>query len=103
VDVDIGHLVSAGVHEPLEEQVVAHRVDVAEAQEVADHGSDARASCADGDGVFAGEVAEIPDDEEVGTEIFEGDDLELVVEAVADGWGDVVSSVAPEEAFFAEL
>ena len=43
VDVDIGHLVSRRVHEPLEQQVVPHRVHVAQAQAVADERADAAA------------------------------------------------------------
>ena len=71
VDVDIGHLVAARVHEPLEEQAVLDRVDVAQPQQVAHHRADAGASGADGDAVVAGVVAEVPDDQEVGAEPLE--------------------------------
>ena len=41
VDVDIRHLIAAWVHEPLEEQVVFNRVDIAQAEQVTDHRPDA--------------------------------------------------------------
>ena len=75
VDVDIGHLVAARVHEPLEQQPVLDRIDVAQPQQVAHHRADARASGADGDAVVAGVVAEVPDDQEVRAELLRCDDL----------------------------
>src|SRR5206468_6587436 len=103
VDVDIGHLVAARVHETLEEQAVADGIDVTKAQEVADHSADAGAAGADGDVVFAGEVAEVPDDEEVGAEVFGCDDGELFVDALADVLGDVARAVTPRQTLLAEL
>src|SRR5207244_2529965 len=84
VDIDIGHLITAGVHEPFEQQVVLDRIDVAEAEQVTDHRADAGTAGADGNAVVAGVIAEVPDDQEVRAEVFLDDDGELVVQALAD-------------------
>ncbi len=85
VDVDVGHRLAAGVQEALEEQVVAQRVEVGDAQRVGhDRAGRRAASRADGDAVGLGEAHEIPDDQEVVGEPHLADRLELELEAVAD-------------------
>jgi hypothetical protein len=62
VDIDIGRLISLGVHKTLEEQVVFERVNIAQAETVADERPDRATPCSDGDIVFVGVIAEVPDD-----------------------------------------
>ena len=85
VHVDVGHLLAAGVEEPLEQQVVADRVDVDDAQAV----SDARARRApppgpDPDAALLGVPHEVPHDEEVGGEAHVLDDPELELDPLRD-------------------
>ena len=78
VDVDIGHRHALGVQEALEEQVVAQRIDVGDAQRVGDdRAGGAAASRADGDAVVLRPLDEVPDDEEVGVVAHAVDDREL--------------------------
>ena len=97
VDVDIGHGGAVGVHEAFEEEIVFEGIDVAEGEDVADEGADAGTSGPDGDAILFGEVAEVPDDEEVAGEAFGADDLEFVVEALHEFFvlvfGDVVAEL----------
>ena len=83
VHVDVGHLLAARVQEPLEQQVVADRVDVDDAQAV----RDARAGRAapprtDPDAALARVAHEVPDDEEVRREPHRLDDAELELDAL---------------------
>ena len=85
VHVDVGHLLAARVEEALEEQPVADRVEVDDAQAVGD--AAARRRPRPGPTrmlALAGVADEVPDDEEVGREPHVGDDAELVVEPLAD-------------------
>ena len=66
VDVDVGERLSARVQEPLEEQRVAHRVEVGDPQAEGDERSGRRpAPRPDRDAVLAGEADEVPHDQEV--------------------------------------
>ena len=66
VDVDVGHALAARVQEALEQQRVAHRVEVGDAQAVGDQRARRRAAAGpDADAVLAGEADEVPDDQEV--------------------------------------
>ena len=103
VHVDVGHALAPRVEEALEEQVVLERVDVGDAQGVADDGARGRAAPgADGDAVVLGELDEVPDDEEVGVEAHLADDAELEVEALAR-LGGRLGAVAAHDALLAEL
>ena len=82
VHVDVGHGATPRVQEPLEDQAVAQRVDVHDAQAVRDaapgRGAAARA---DADAGLARVTDEVPDDEEVVREAHVGDDAELLFES----------------------
>ena len=66
IDVDIGHGDALGVEEALEEQVVLERIDVGDAQRVADEAARSGAATGtDGNFLRAGVMNEIPDDQEV--------------------------------------
>ena len=60
VDVDIGRFVAVRIEEPLEQQVVLERADVAQIQDVADERPDAAAAGRRRDAVLAGEADEVP-------------------------------------------
>ena len=84
VDVDVGHRLAARVQEALEQQVVADRVDVGDAQRVGHERAGGRAAArADADAVGLGEADEVPDDQEVVGEAHLADRLELELEPVA--------------------
>ena len=65
VDVDVGRLGAVRVEEPLEEQVVLERADVAEMEQIADQGAAGRAAGRGRDALLAGVADEVPDDQEV--------------------------------------
>ena len=91
VDIDIGIFRAVGVGEPFEEQAVMHGAGVGEAEAITRHGADAGATGVGGDAAAAGFVDEVPDDEEVGGDVFVGEDAQLAVEAGAVVAGDVVA------------
>ena len=87
VDVDVRHALAAGVQEALEQQRVAHRVEVGDAQAVGDQRARRRAAAgANADAVLAGEPDEVPDDQEVVREAHLLDRLQLELEAVPQLW-----------------
>ena len=71
---------AALVEEPLEQQVVLQRADVAELQRVAHQRADARAAGRAGNVCSRGEADEVPDDEEVVGEAELVDHVQLAVE-----------------------
>ncbi|MEM1164959.1 MAG: hypothetical protein AAGI30_01565 [Planctomycetota bacterium] len=81
VDIDIGVLGTIGVSEPLEEQAVPHRAGVGEAEQVPDHGADARTTGERGDAVLTGPVHEVPHNQEVGRDRLIRKDAQLAIEA----------------------
>jgi hypothetical protein len=83
VDVDVRHRHALGVEEPLEQEVVAQRVDVRDLQAVG-HEAAGRAAAPrpDRDAVLLGEANEVPDDQEVGVEAHVVDDPELHLHAL---------------------
>ena len=82
----------ARVEEPLEEQVVADRVDVDDVQAVRDaRPGRAAPPRADPDGALAGVAEQVPDDQEVRREAHRLDDAELVLEALHDVGRDRVA------------
>ena len=83
VHVDVRHLLSAGVQEALEEQVVLDRVEVHDPKAVG-HAAPGRRSTtgSDADVLLLGVADQVPHDEEVGREAHVGDDAQLVVEAL---------------------
>ena len=103
VDVDVGVFAAVRVGEALEEQAVAHRARVGEAEHVAHHGADARATRGGGDAVLARPVDEVPHDEEVGADGLVGKHLQLALGARAHGGRDAVDAVAPDEAGFGKI
>ena len=80
VDVDVGRLGPVRVEEPLEQQVVLERADVAQVEQVADQRPAGRAPGRAGDARLAGEADEVPDDQEVRGEPHPVDDAQLVLE-----------------------
>ena len=74
VDVDVGRLGAIGVEEPLEEQVVLERADVAELEQVADERAAGRSAGRGGNAPLARVADEVPDDQEVGGEPHPVDD-----------------------------
>ena len=83
VHVDVGHLLATGIEEPLEQEVVADRIEVDDLQAVR-HAATGRAPPAwtDADALLPRVPDEIPDDEEVRREAHVRDDAELVLEAL---------------------
>ena len=102
IDVDVGRTDPLGVEKALENEAVAHRVEVGDAEHVGHHAPGGRsASRTDGNAALLGEVDEVPDDEKVAgeTELFE--DAELVVQTLAQSRRPV--AVAALETFLAKL
>ena len=101
VDVDVGHRLAPGVQEALEEQVVAQRVEIGDAQRVGHDRPRRRAAARPHrDAVGLGEAHEVPDDQEVVREAHLADRLELELEPVAHALLD--RAVALEHALLAE-
>ncbi len=88
VHVDVGHRHTARVEEALEQQVVAHRVEVGDPQRVGDRTPRGRAATgADADAAVLGVLDQVPRDQEVRREPHVADDLELVGEPLGHvGW-----------------
>src|SRR5210317_856247 len=84
VEVDVRPGLAALAEEALEQELVADRVAGGDAERVADGGVGGGAAALDEDALLAGEVHDVPDDEEVAAEAELGDDAQLVVELVAD-------------------
>ena len=86
VDVDVRHRLALGVQEPLEQQVHVERVDVGDAQDVADDRAGRRSTTGtDGDPVVLGVLDEVPDDQEVRLEAHVLDHGELGLEPFERG------------------
>ncbi len=103
VHVDVGHALAPRVEEALEQQVVLERVDVGDAERVADDGPGGGTSAGShGDAVVLGELHVVPDDEEVGVEPHLADDAELEVEALDDLLARL-GAVAPRDALLAQV
>ena len=82
VDVEVRHRHTFGVEEAFEQQVVADRVEVGDAERVGDKRTRARAaSRPDRYCVLLGPVDEVRDDQEVAGEIHRDDDAEFLVES----------------------
>ena len=97
VDVDVGHRDPLGVEEALEDQAVAQRVEVGDAEGVGHEAARRRpAPGPDGDPALARVADEIGHDQEVARVAGLADHVELVVEPLAGLLGDRV--VAPREA-----
>jgi len=85
VDVDVGQLRPQRAAEPLHEQVVADRVDPADAEQVVDQGPGARAARGHPDTHLPDEVDHRSHGEEVRRVAELGDDLQLVGQPAPDG------------------
>ena len=84
VDVHVRHRLAARVEEALEQQAVAHRVDVGDLEAVGGERAGRRAAArADADPVPLREVDEVPDDQEVVGEAHLPDRLQLELEPLA--------------------
>ena len=84
VHVDVGHRDALGVQEPLEQQPVAHRVELGDAQGVGDEGAGGRATArAHADPDALGVLDEVGGDQEVPREAHLADDAHLVGGLVA--------------------
>ena len=96
VHVDVGHLDALGIEEALEQQAVAQRIEVGDAQAVRHHRAGrAAAAWPDADAVLARVADQVPHDQEVAAEPHRRDDPELVVDAVSHLGGDLGRSAAP--------
>ena len=83
VDVHVGQVLAGRVQEALEEEAVAHRVDVGDLEAVRGERAGRRAATRpDADAVLLREVDEVPDDEEVVREAHLLDRLQLEAEAI---------------------
>ena len=102
VDVHVGQVLAGRVEEALEEEAVAHRVDVRDLEAVrGDRPGRRAATRADAHAVLLREVDEVPDDEEVVREPHLLDRLELEPEPLGQLGGH--RPVATSEALLAEL
>ncbi len=91
VDVHVRHRLPARVQKPLEEELIADRVEISDLQRVGDKRSGgAAATRADADSVALRERNEVPDDQEVVREAHLLDRLQLVLEALLQFRGDLV-------------
>ena len=102
VDVDVGRLGAIGVEEPLEQEVVLDRADVAQVQDVADQGAAGRPARRGRDAALASVADEVPDDQEIRGEAHALDDAQLVVQPLP-GRGRRWIAVALAQASLAEL
>ena len=94
VHVNVGHAHALRVQEALEEQVIADRIDVGDAQHVGDEAARGGATRDAAHALAARVVDVVPDDEEVGDEALGADDLELVVEAALQPLADLAVVLA---------
>ena len=102
VDVHVGHVLAGGVEEPLEEEAVAHRVDVGDLEAVGGERAGRRAAArADRDAVSLREADEVGDDQEVVREAHLADGLELEAQPLVELRGR--GAVALDEALLAQL
>src|SRR5262249_48054545 len=102
VDVDVGRLVTAGVEEPLEQEIVFNWIDVTQIEQVAAERAAGGPPGRAGDLALSGEADEVPDDEEVGGEAHAVDDRQLVLEPL-DGLRGRRVAVALCKALLAEV
>ena len=102
VDVDIGRLGPVGVEEPLEQQVVLQRADVAQAEHVRHDRAAGRTAGAAGDAFFHREADEVPHDQEVARVAHLLDDAQLEREPLPMRVGDAVA-VSPGHSLLANL
>ena len=102
VAVDVGHGHAVDVQESLEDQAVLEGVEVGDAEREGDQGAGGAAPAGPGgDAVLAGEVVEVPDDQEVGGVAGLGDYRQLRRGALL-GRDRGIGAVAPLEAVLDE-
>src|SRR5262249_33011813 len=75
VDVDVGRFAAVRIEEALKQQAVFERIDVAELEDVTDHGPAGRTTGAGRNALALRETHEIPDDQEVAGEAHAADDV----------------------------
>ena len=80
VEVDVGHRHAAGVEEALEDEAVGDGVDAGDAQRVGHHRPRAAAAHVPPDVRLPRELAQIPNDQEIGVEAHAVDDGDLVLQ-----------------------
>ncbi len=97
VDVDVGELVASRVHEALEQEVVAHRIDVGDPEHVAHKRARRAPPAGASDPERLPDVGDdVGDEQEIRREACVEDDPQLVLEAILDRPGD--RSVPPASA-----
>ncbi len=84
IDIDVGVFGAVGIGESLEEQTILDGARVREAERVADHRPDARATGHRRHAALAAPVHEVPHDQEVRRDRLVGEDLEFALEALPD-------------------
>ena len=84
VDVDVGRLGPLGGDEALEQQAAAHRIDLGDAEAVADRGIGRRAAALAEDALRARIAHDVVDGEEIGRVVALRDQREFVREALPD-------------------
>ena len=90
IDIDIRHRHALRVQKALEQQIVLHRVEIRDAEEIRDNRASRRAAARpDADAMLARVVDEIPDNQEIAVVAHAVDDAELILEAVTDSWRGV--------------
>ena len=97
IDVDVGRLVALARDEALEEQVDALRIDLGDAEAVADGGVGRRAAALAEDPFLAREPHDVVDGEEIGLVFEILDDRELVLDEFLDAVRDA-AGIAPVRA-----
>ena len=96
VHVDVGHRHPRRVQEAFEQEVVLDRVEIRDPQRVGHRAAGGRATAGpDPDVVVAGELDQVPGDQEVGREPHAVDDTELVVEPFGDVLGQGLAPAPP--------
>jgi len=103
VQVDVGHGHPAGIQKTLEDQAVVQRVDAGDAQAVGGHAARPAAAHIPPDIGVAGELAQVPHDQEVRVEPHAVDDLQLVVEALDEARVGGLLPVPPTQPLLAQV
>ena len=89
VHVDVRHLLALDVEEALEDETISQRIDVGYSKGIEHQAGCGAAPDAVQDLLLAGELADLPDDEEVVREVSLADHVQLVLELPANLVGDV--------------
>ena len=102
IDVDIRRLVSAGVKEAFEQQVILQRADIAQSQQIGNDRSARGSSGAAGNAISASKLDKVPDNQEVTGITLGFDDTQFVIQPFPVGFRQFVA-VAFVHAFTAKI